>query len=51
MKEMGVNPQYLPVKTDVYGITSHMIRDGEIAGEIDLRNRSFTFKGLGSEKD
>ena len=50
VKEMGVHPHYLPVKTDIEHITYIMIRDGEIMGEIDERNRSFIFKGLRNEK-
>ena len=50
VKEMGVHPHDLPVKTDIEHITYTMIRDGEITGEIDARNRSFMFKGLKNEK-
>ncbi len=34
VKENGVPTFDLPVKTDVYWMTSQMIRDGEISGEI-----------------
>ena len=49
-KEIGMSTGFLSVKADIYDITFRMIRDGEIKGEINERDMSFTFQGLRNDK-
>ncbi|MHA1694957.1 MAG: hypothetical protein ACTSVV_14750 [Promethearchaeota archaeon] len=45
-KEIGVPLTFLPVKVDIYSITSKMLRRGEILGKIDDNKNTFEFKGI-----